>query len=110
MIYRAPDGKEYPSIFEPYHAPCGITWICLKTGERDCKSFVLTDLYEVKPERHAVEAVDMGIVFTCAEPQPIQGCAMPPRSIVLWKPVISLTLDMLASVNYAQGVEIRLAA
>lgn len=43
--------------------------------------------------------------FTCAEPPPIQGCAMPPRAIVLY-----VSPDMAKSINHAIGVEVRIAA
>lgn len=66
-IYLAPDGKEYPSIFEPYHASsCSVVWICLKTGDRTWRHYDLSVLKEVKSQRHTAQAVDMEMVFTVA--------------------------------------------
>lgn len=40
----------------------------------------------------------------------VYGCELPPRAIVVWTPVITLTPSMAAQVNHALGVEILVAA
>lgn len=93
------DGKVYDEHpkFGHYKTPF-VEWVCLVTGERKSKYYALSNLCEVKPIRHTVTAVDMGIVFTCA---------IPPRSIVLWTPTIELTPDLAANGNASAGVVIR---
>ena len=94
-----------------YHAPCGITWIPLLVGEKKVQSFADSTLREVVAVQHTVQAVDMEMVFTVEQsPAYKPAWEVNPYSLVVWKPVITLSLDLLAHVNHVSGVEIRIAA
>lgn len=91
MNYRTPDKQEYPEYtkFSHYQSPL-ITWIPLLVSENRVKYFDLSQLSEVK------SPFETGMLY---------GCELPPRAIVVWKPVL-----VLSPVNHAIGVEILVAA
>lgn len=74
------DGKVYDEHPTFGHYKTGsLAYVCLVTGERQSKYYALSNLCEVEVIRHTIEAVDMGMVFTCELPPIEYTCAIPQR-------------------------------
>lgn len=94
--YRTRDGdtyERYEKFTIKYIAT--LNWIPLLVGENRVRYFESSQLVEIPDPRLT------GLVYSCE---------LPPRAIVLWKPVVTLTPELAAHVNHAIGVEVRVAA
>lgn len=79
-LYRTPDGRELPEhpTFARYHAPCGLVYVSLVTGEGKSQRFILSDLKEC----------------------PLVGCAEPPPMCIYPMPAVYPQAVWLAAANY----------
>jgi hypothetical protein len=95
-------GHEYPEYTKFARYGRSPVWVPLLVGVNQVRFFALCNLIEVKSLRNTVAAVDMGMVFTCAEPPPLQGCALPPPMHIFPMPAM---YPQAVFAGIAQGIE-----